>query len=192
MLIYSTHKDSELYDLLKQGDKNAFVEIFERYYNLLIIYADKKLRNRQEAEDVVQEVYVSLWNRHESINIESSLASYLYRAVRYEILDIFSHQKVEDKYLQSLDTYAKNFSEQADYRVREKEIIEIINKQIDLLPTKMKEVFLLSRKENLSHREIAEVLGTTEENVSRHITRALKILRTKLGLFIFLYMLFRF
>lgn len=192
MLIYSTHKDEELYTLLKQGDRNAFVEIFERYYNLLITYADKKLRNRQEAEDVVQEVYISLWNRHESINIETSLPNYLYRAVRYEILDIFSHQKVEDKYLQSLDSYAKNFSEQADYRVREKEIIEIINRQVDLLPAKMKEVFLLSRKENLSHREIAEVLGTTEENVSRHITRALKILRTKLGLFVYIYMLMRF
>ncbi|WP_431293371.1 RNA polymerase sigma factor [Pedobacter sp. P26] len=192
MLIYSTHKDTELYALLKQGDRNAFVEIFERYYNLLIIYADKKLKNRQAAEDVVQEVYVSLWNRHKSINIETPLTHYLYRAVRYEILDIFSHQKVEDKYLQSLDSYAKNFSEQADYRVREKEIIEIINRQVDLLPTKMREVFLLSRKENLSHREIAEVLGTSEENVSRHITRALSILRKKLGLFLYIYMLFRF
>jgi len=192
MLIYSTHKDTELHALLKQGDRRAYVEIFERYYKLLIAYADKKLQNRQEAEDVVQEVYINLWKRHESLNIESSLPSYLYRAVRYEILNIFTHQKVADRYLASLDPYAKEFSEQADYRVREKEIMETINRQVDQLPAKMREVFLLSRRENMSHREIAEVLGTTEENVSRHITRALKVLRTKLGLFLYLYMLFRF
>lgn len=191
MMIYSMHKDEELYALFKQGDKKAFMEIFERYYSLLIIYADKRLKNRPEAEDVVQEVYTSLWNRRDTVQIESSLASYLYRAVRYQILDIFTHKKVEDRYLASLEPYAASFSEQTDYRVREKEIMEIIDRQIELLPTKMREVFLLSRRENLSHREIAEVLGTTEENVARHITRALKVLRTKLGLFLYIYMLFK-
>ncbi|PWS32651.1 RNA polymerase subunit sigma-70 [Pedobacter paludis] len=192
MVIYSTHKDEELYALLKQGDKNAFMEIFERYYNLLIIYADKRLKNRPEAEDVVHEVYTSLWTRRSEVNIQTSLASYLYQSVRYQLLNIFAHQKIEGKYLKSLQDHVANFSDQADYRVREKDIMELINRQVDLLPTKMRDVFLLSRRENLTHREIAEVLGTTEENVARHITRALKILRTKLGLFLYYYMLFRF
>lgn len=192
MLIYGAYKDEELYSLLKKGDKNAFMEIFERYYNLLIIYTEKRIRNRAQAEDVVQEVYFSLWKRRDVIDIDTSLTGYLYRAVRYQLLDIFAKQKIEDKYIQSLQSHASSFSETTDYRVREKDISELINRQIDLLPTKMRKVFLLSRKENLTHREIAEVLGTTEENVSRHITRALRILRTKLGFFLYLYMLYKF
>jgi RNA polymerase sigma-70 factor (family 1) len=185
--IYNAYSDHKLSLLLNQGDRKAFVEIYDRYYSLLYLYAYKKLKEREEAKDAVQDVFIALWNRREEIRFDISLSGYLYRSVRNRALNIFAHKNIESKYLASLDEYLKANHEGTDYLIREKEIAALIEIEINNLPLKMREVFLLSRTENLTYKEIAEKLNISETTVNTQMKRALKALRTKLGIYVYIF-----
>jgi RNA polymerase sigma-70 factor (ECF subfamily) len=183
--MYCTHTDQELVALLNQGDKAAYTEIYNRYFALLYIYALKKLNDRDDAKDAVQHVFIALWNRHQSISFDVSLSAYLYRAVRNFSLTTFAHKQVEDQYLRTAAAKVRIFYEGTDYMIREKDIAELIEKEISRLPLKMREIFLLSRQEGLTYKQIAETLQISEETVNTQMKRALKMLRMRLGLILF-------
>lgn len=185
MNMYCTHTDQELVALLNQGDKAAYTEIYNRYFALLYIYALKKLNDRDDAKDAVQHVFIALWNRHQSISFDVSLSAYLYRAVRNFSLTTFAHKQVEDQYLRTAAAKVRIFYEGTDYMIREKDIAELIEKEISRLPLKMREIFLLSRQEGLTYKQIAETLQISEETVNTQMKRALKMLRMRLGLILF-------
>ncbi len=183
---YSTLSDNELITLLREGNHSAYTEIYNRYYYLMFVFAYKKLRDEDLAKDFVQELFTNLWIKKETILEDGNLASYLYITIRSWMFNYFIHQKVQLKYLDTLKGF--NFNGKAnntDYLIREKQLTDYIEKQIQILPSKMRTIFRLSRNEHLSHKEIAQKLGTSEHNVSKQITNALKILRTKLGIIIF-------
>lgn len=160
--------------------------IYEKYQRLLFLYAYRKLNDQDEAKDVVQEVFISLWNKSHTLNPDLSIAGYLYRAVRNRAFNIFAHKEIEAKYLESLDDFLSNNYESADGLIRERQIEELILKEIKALPPKMREIFELSRKAHLSYKEIALELDLSEYTVATQIKRALKTLRIKLGIYIFL------
>ena len=182
---YRSYSDSELSYLLTQDDEQAFTEIYHRFYGLLFIHASKRLNSDEEAKDVVQQLFESLWLKRAQVKPDGNLSAYLYKAIRHRILDIFSHQEVENKYVDSLQSFIDQEQEFTDYRVREKQMKALIEKEIDSLPPKMREIFLLSRMENKSHKEIAQELGISELTVKTQVKKALKILRSKLGLFVY-------
>lgn len=100
---------------------------------------------------------------------------------------MFAHEKVKTKYVESYNNYlATNPYAPTDSLIREKQFQDAINREIDALPSKMKRVFEMSRKENLTYQEIALKINTTENNVSKHITGAIKILGAKLGVILLL------
>jgi len=182
MAEYKTISDNELIDLLKGSDHSAFNEIYHRYFYLIFTHAYKKLRDEDQAKDIVQDVFATLWFKREVNLPTSNLAGYLYTAVRNKIFDLFAHQQVQSKYIASLNKFLNTqVSTPADYRVREHELQLYINKEIAALPKKMREVFELSKKDNLSNREIANQLNTTESNVSQHVNNGMRILKTKLN-----------
>jgi RNA polymerase sigma-70 factor (family 1) len=189
MSYYQTLSDQELTALLHEGDEKAFTEIYERYHSLLYIYAHKKLSNKQEAQDIIHEVLITLWSRRFDFSMQTSLPSYLFSAVRNKALDLFSHKKVEAKYLASLQNFIADSGIQTDFLIRENDLKTLIEKEIQALPPRMKEVFQLSRKEKLSHKEIANLMDISEQTVSTQIKKALRILRVRLGLIIYLIML---
>ncbi|MDB5116519.1 MAG: polymerase subunit sigma-70 [Mucilaginibacter sp.] len=192
MSLLNELSDTELIGLLKSGDHDAFAEIYERYKYILHNHAYKKLTNREEARDVVQDVFTMLWNKREIINMHSNLSGYLYTALKNSILNLFSHREVKTKYTLSMERFSVVGNTLADYRIREQQLSELIEAEIAALPTKMREVFELSRKSHLTHKEIAERLDICEKTVDRQISNALKILRTKFGLFVFLILLIKF
>ncbi|WP_316749248.1 RNA polymerase sigma-70 factor [Pedobacter gandavensis] len=183
-------EDQELLQLLRRGSQQAYMAVYKKYQRLLFLYAYRKLNNQEEAEDVVQEVFISFWNKCETLSPEVSIAGYLYRAVRNRALNIFAHREIESKYLESLDNFLDQNQESADSLIRERQIAALIAAEIDRLPAKMREVFELSRKGHLSYKEIALELNISEYTVATQIKRALKILRTKLGACIFLNLFF--
>jgi len=185
---YSVYTDQELATLLKEGDRYAYTEIYNRYHSLLYIYGHKKLHHKQEAQDVVQEVLINLWNKRDQL-FDISLKSYLFTAVRNKALDVFSHKKVEGKYLASLQSFIDDSKIGADYLIREKDLSAMIEKEIRALPPKMQEIFQLSRKDKLTHKEIAKLLNLSEHTVATQMKRALKILRLRLGLVVWIAML---
>lgn len=190
MAAYSAYTDQELLALLKQGDDMAFTQIYDRYSGPLYIFAFRKLKNEEEAKDVVQEIFIVLWNKHAELNFHSSLSSYLFKAVHNRALNLFVHQKYHDAYISSFEAYLENYAKDADELLMEKELAGIIDQEIARLPEKMREIFVLSRKEQLSHKEVAERLGISELTVKTQIKRALKVLRLRIGLMVYLAYLF--
>jgi RNA polymerase sigma-70 factor (family 1) len=179
---YHGFTDQELSSLLNQGDEKAYTEVYERYYSLLYVYAYKKLHNRQESEDIVQEVLIALWNKRFVFHLERSLTAYLFTAVRNRALDLFSRKKIESRYVESLQRFVDDSGSSADFLVRENDLRNLIQKEIDALPPRMREVFSLSRSNLLSHREIADVMDISEQTVTTQIKKALRVLRVRLGL----------
>ncbi|MCR8561977.1 RNA polymerase sigma-70 factor [Mucilaginibacter sp. BJC16-A38] len=192
MADYNTLSDSELLQLLKESDHAAYTEIYQRYFHLLFVHAYKKLRDENQAKDIVQDIFASLWFKRESGIQGSNLGGYLYTAVRNRIFDLFAHDQVKSKYLDSLNEYMQTHSAiPTDYLVRENDLKKYIEKEIQALPPNMKLIFELSRKDNLTHKEIAEKLNTSENNVSKQLNNALRVLKTKLGIIIYLFFLIK-
>ncbi len=187
MGIYAGFSEQDLILLMKdKDDEYAFREIYERYSGLMYVFALKKVKNEDEAKDIVQEIFIVLWNKRADLNFHSSFSSYLFRAIRNRALNIFVHQKYHNDYASSFQTYLDQKSPEADIMLREKEMVAIIEREIDALPEKMQEVFRLSRNEHLSHKEIAEKLGISELTVKTQVKKALRILKLKLGLIVYL------
>ncbi|RDC55154.1 RNA polymerase sigma-70 factor [Pedobacter chinensis] len=185
MRSYRPYSDSELAFLLTQDDEQAFTEIYNRFYGLLFIHASKRLNDEEEAKDLLHQLFESLWIKRSQVAPDGNLSAYLYTAVRNRVLDVFAHHKVESRYVESLQNYIDQDHIQTDYLVREKQMSLLIEQEIDALPPKMREVFILSRKENKSHKEIALELGLSELTVKTQVKKALRILKTRLGLVVY-------
>ncbi|MBB5438804.1 RNA polymerase sigma-70 factor (ECF subfamily) [Pedobacter sp. AK017] len=191
MAAYSGYTDQELTALLKSGDRIAFTEIYNRFFSLLYLHAFSRLRDKDDAKDTVQELFTALWVKHESISF-TNLSNYLYTAVRNRVMNVISHKSVESKYLSALPPSVVIENCITDHRLRERQLTAIIEKEVAALPPKMRAAFELSRKTNMSHKEIANELGITEQSVRSHVKNALKILRLRLGLSLFLVLLFTY
>lgn len=187
-VLYRNLSDVELVNLLSSGEREAFAEIYERYKGLLYIHAYKKLWNEDEAADVVHDLFAALWDKRAELEITGHLSGYLYTSVRNRILKLIAKKQNAATYLSSISRFTNEGNCITDHRVRENMLTEIIEKEIAALPPKMRQVFELSRKTGLSHREIAEQLDISEETVKKHIHHALKVLRVKLGIFVYLYL----
>src|SRR5476651_579260 len=105
MLEYKKISDNELLNLLKESDHYAYNEIYHRYFYLTYVHAYKKLRDEEQAKDIVQDVFASLWFKRDFNLPQSNLAGYLFTAIRNKIFDLFAHQKVKSKYMNSLTDY---------------------------------------------------------------------------------------
>ena len=186
---YTTLEDHELFDLVKSEDDAAFKEIYKRYFNVLYVHAYKRLQDKEEAQDVIQEVFTVLWDKREHIFLTGSLLAYLFTAVRNKIFNNLAHKKYESSYIQSLQHFINKGVCQTDYLVRENQLQALIEKEIAALPAKMQEVFSLSRTGHFTHKEIATELNLSEQTVKKQVNNALRILRTKLGMVLFLYFL---
>lgn len=187
MKAYCILSDMELVALLKEGNRTAFAEIYNRYKGILFVHAYKRLSNRDEAEDAVHNLFAALWAGRVNFNLRTTnLSGYLYSAVRNQVLKVISKRQFAEDYLTSVEELENATT---DHRVRENQLKAIIEKEVALLPAKMRKIFELSRNAQFSHKEIALHLDITEKTVKNQINNALKILRVKLGLFVFIYFL---
>lgn len=180
MSVYRKYADHILVNLLKEDNQLAYTEIFERYSKILVNHAYKMLGSRDEANDVVQEVFLSIWNKRYELVLTGSLSSYLYKATKNRILNHIAHEKVVSRYADSISNFIENDYVLADSNLREEELEAIIAKEITLLPEKMREVFLLRKVEELSYDEIALQLNITDKTAKQQVYNSLKILREKL------------
>ena len=185
MSSYTNYTDLELADLLAAGDDNAFSEIYKRYWPILFRHARKMLHDDDEATDVVQEVFTTLWSKASELSLDRSVSAYLYSAVRNKIIDLINREKVKKNYTNSLQEFIDRGEFITDNTILERELSRQIENEIAMLPPKMRQIFELSRKSNLSYRAIAEEVFISEGTVKKQIYNALKILRTKLGSFFF-------
>ena len=171
--------DQELVEFLKKDSEKSFKVIYQRYASKLYYSAYNLLRNKEVCEDLVQELFIDLWVKRNQLEI-LQLKSYLYRSITNKALMVIRSGKVT----LSLETVEMLIDEYAtDDRVIDKEMQANLDKGISSLPEKCREVFILSRKEQLTHKEIATHLNISVKTVENHLTKALKHLRASLGNF---------
>lgn len=180
--------DSQLLTLLKRGDELAYAEIYRKYWGILSRHATRMIPDQEEVSDILQEVFLALWNKRAELNDNISLSGYLYTSVRNKVLNRVDHDKVKARYMASLETFIEMGSYQADAVIREKQLKALIEQELAALPPQMRMVFELSRNADLSYKEIAGQLGISENTVRNHISRAIKILRSKFGVMVIFYL----
>jgi RNA polymerase sigma-70 factor (family 1) len=167
--------DEQLLQQMACGDRSAFTLLYQRYWEDLFITAAKALRGKEEAADVVQEVFLSLWNRRNELNIQGSLSAYLHTSVRYKCIHYIEKNITRRDYLVQLVDVA--IGSNAEINLQLKGMQQTINKAVAKMPAKMKEVYKLSRQQHLSYKEISENLSISVETVKKHIQHALQLIR---------------
>ncbi|WP_183578397.1 RNA polymerase sigma-70 factor [Mucilaginibacter sp. X5P1] len=183
---YNSYSDDELIILLKQGDLNAFTAIHNRYYGVLYSHAYKRLADREEVKDILQELFTCIWNNREVITFNINLQAYLYTAVRNRILNVYKHKKIRSDYVASFESFLVNNEPTPDETLRIKELIALVEAEVQSLPAKMRLIFEMSRNSHLSHNEIAEQLNISPLTVKKQVNNSLKVLRLKLGTHFFM------
>jgi RNA polymerase sigma-70 factor (family 1) len=177
-------KEDQLLTRLKKDDKKAFEEIFRMYFPLLHEYAIFYVCSIQIAEDIVQDVFVKFWYSRKEIRIYSTLKGYLFRNVHNSCIQYLRHYKIEQQHqvLQQAkleEAYAMNrlFFESGLSKLYESDIESLVQKALQELPRKTREIYDLSRSQYLTNKEIAAKINLTEKAVEYHISRALESLR---------------
>lgn len=183
MKTYADFTDAELVVLLKEGDHAAFTEIYNRYSVLMFYKVNQMLRDEEVSKDLIQDLFVGLWDKSGLIQENNNLSGYLYIGARNSVLKFIQRNKLKNDYASSLAAYASEVSMETIHDIDERELKVIVQREIDNLPAKMKVIFEMSRKDNLSHAEIAEQLGLSDQTVKKQVNNALKILRAKLSVY---------
>ena len=175
------------YHILLHGEE-GFKRIFESYYPRLLRFANEYVGDRYEAENILQNVFLTLWEKRTALRVDTNLNAYLLSLVKSQCLDFLKHKKVTNRYLSNQMTvqqqemifnyYAISKFEPEQMDVESLELL--VQKAIGELPEQCRKVFELSRYEGLKYKEIANRLGISVKTVETHISHALKILRVTL------------
>lgn len=180
---YTSYHDECLLLLVAKDDEQAFHVLYTRHWKILLAQALIKLGSPEEAEEVVQTVFINFWRRRHTLQLRFTLATYLASMLKYEILDLLARQKKETVLKQALmsDQPVEDCStlERLDYE----QLREDIERTIAALPEKCRLVFRLSREEGFSGKQIASSLHISPKTVEAHMNRALRLLRASLRQF---------
>ena len=172
---YTDWDDINSEDVL-EGNTAAFEELFKRNYQALCNYCQGIVAEHDKAEDIVQDVFVYLWNNRSCIDIKVSLKHYLYSSVRHGALKVLKRQLMEQRHSPLLVEFIANL-QQTEYT--EEEVIEIekMKKALASLPQQCRNIFLMSCVDEKSYKQIAEELNISVNTVKTHITKAYRIIR---------------
>jgi RNA polymerase sigma-70 factor (family 1) len=192
MTDYTKLSEEELVGYLKQDKLHAFKEIYTRYWKRLYGAAYKRLKNKELCEEIVQELFTTLWMKRQTLHISTGLAAYLYSSVSHYVIDYYRKELVREKYRESFKViHSRDTNNSTEEAVLLKDLTDTIELEISHLPDKCRSVYELSRKEHKSNKEIALFLGISEKTVENHLTKALKRLQIGLnhylGLLMFLW-----
>lgn len=164
---------------LEKGDEKAYMYIVDTYHSDLFDYAKNLSRDHYRADDIVQNVFIGIWEKRTNFKKVFSLKKYLYKSVYNEFIDLYRKDvattNLEKKYIEETDLYLGHVEENELTR-----LIDIVKREIELLPPKCKETFLLSRMEGLSYVEIADYMKVSIKTVETHMSNAFRILREKI------------
>ncbi|OIP84552.1 MAG: hypothetical protein AUK44_02155 [Porphyromonadaceae bacterium CG2_30_38_12] len=170
----------ETVEALRAGSHKTFSALFESYYEALCRYAFAILNDTHNAEDIVQRVFCKLWDQHESLEIRTSLKSYLYRVVHNESLNFAHQHRNREQINYEIAVSQGEYYEQVYEQIAASDLQRSIDMSIKLLPDQCRKVFEMSRIEQKSYSEIAKQLNISVNTVENHISKALRLLRIAL------------
>jgi RNA polymerase sigma-70 factor, ECF subfamily len=176
--------ERDIVDGIVEGDEMAFEGLFKSFFAELTIYAARFVEDRENAEEIVQDIFFNLWNNRLKLNINTSIKAYLYTTVRNTCLNLIKHKKVESKYREYFSRQLHEDELQPEDWMDGNELQEKITATIEKLPPERKKVFVMSRFDNLKYKEIAEKLDISVKTVENQMGKALKFLREELKEFL--------
>jgi RNA polymerase sigma-70 factor (ECF subfamily) len=170
----------QLLNTLRAGDITAFEMIFKTYYQPLCNYAYSFVQDRDEAEEIVQSTFLSVWEKRENLTIHTGVKPYLYAMVRNAALNVIKHEKIKQQHASVALAVAEKSIESVTHTVMASELEDRIYRALNKLPEQCRLVFKLSRFEELKYAEIAEQLNISVKTVENQMGKALKIMREQL------------
>lgn len=174
--------DIQLFNAFRKGDDTAFAALYQRYAPVLVEYAAKRLTSLDEARDLIQDLFVYVWERRNEVEINQSVKAYLFLGLNRRIINHYRKDTYRSRYADQLKTMEEHFFFGPDAYVEAKEMQRIVSDTLDDMPRKVKEIYLLSREEHLSNTQIAERLGISEQTVKNQLSTAVTMLRKRLKL----------
>jgi RNA polymerase sigma-70 factor (ECF subfamily) len=180
---FRAYSDEGLLKLLKQQELGAFEEIYLRYWKKLYSAAYKRVQSRETSEEIVQDIFTSLWLKRHDISVEK-LSAYLFAAVKYKIINYLEKEMSRRIYAEAQGDVL-SVDNSTEETVLLNEFSQALEKEIQKLPPKRQQIFKMSRQENLSIKQVASNLGISEKTAENQLGKALKVLKLNLKHFNF-------
>ena len=171
-----SEKDNQLIKAIRNGDIKVFEDLFRSIYPALCGYSNRILNSAHDAEEIVQEVFYTLWKNRTKLDIKISIKSYLYKSVYNKSLNLIEHKGVVNKYIDSYKQIEKPSYSPED-AMQESEIYIVYKNTLKKLPERCRQIFQMSRDSGLKYHEIAEKLTISVKTVEANMSRALKAFR---------------
>ncbi|HLP74071.1 MAG TPA: RNA polymerase sigma-70 factor [Bacteroidales bacterium] len=172
--------DREIIRRISEGDKGQFESLFRSSYVSLVRYAKVLIKDHDTAEEIVQDLFVKLWQERSKMSIESSLNGYLFRSVHNRCLHFVEHMKVVERYAEEMSKREQSFPENPAEILQYSELQDRVARILEKLPERCGKIFYMNRFEGLKYSEIAEKLSVSVKTVEANMGRALKEFRKEL------------
>jgi len=173
-------EDKELVESLQKGDVEAFDLLYEKYSGKLYAFGLKYLKSTDEAEELVQSVFLKIWEGHKNLKEESSFKSYLFTIAYHSICNLFRKRKYRQQFVNETIAENPNLSFRIEENIDYGSLLEQVEKIIEMLPERQKSIFRKSRNEGKSSKEIAEELNISPGTIDNYISESLKFIRNRL------------
>ncbi len=173
--------EKELLYALKNGDVVAFDKLFAAYGKRLYHFSYGYLKSQEDAEEVVQEVFLRIWRNRKNLNPELSFKSYLFKIAYNYILELFEYVNSKNLYKHQIVEESFIFNDETNERLNYQLLLEKVEKLIEKLPSRQKEILQKRKKEGIPVKEIAEQLGISPKTVENHLTEAIKNIKSSLS-----------
>jgi len=183
--------EMQLIENFVQGDRSSFTLIYKKYWYKLFLIAQRRLNDKAASEELVQEIFVQLWEKRENLQIQS-LENYLVRAMKYSVIDYIRTQIVKNNYIHHYKAFIEQEECPTEHIMAVNDLTSFMEKGLKTLPEKSQEIFRLSRIENWPVNKIAMHLQLSEKGVEYHLTKSLKTLRIYLKDFVTILFLYFF
>lgn len=171
------YHEKEWVKALINGDLDAFEHLFNKYYKKIYHFAKGYLKNEEDAEDLLQEVFAKVWESRKDIKEHLSFNSFIYTITYHAILKFFRSKGREKKYLDQYSNKIEKFVDDTDHKIDYQLVLDQIMHYLEEVPERRRRIFIMSRFEGITNDKIAEELNISRKTVENHIHKVLKFLR---------------
>ena len=177
---YRAYPDTILVDFVRADDHHAYTELYRRHAATLYRRALNMLRDADACNDIIQDLFLTIWAKRADLWVRDSFEGYCYRALKNRVLDYISHEKVVERYANSFAHFATNHWSVDEY-ISGRELSTIIAEEKAKLPPKTRKAYELSREANMSYGEISVIMNSSEKTVKKQVHNALRVIRLKIS-----------
>ncbi|SMC82097.1 RNA polymerase sigma factor [Pedobacter nyackensis] len=176
-----TAEDIELLTKVRNGDQLAFAQIYNQYRSKMYAYASNLCKSPETAEEIVQEVFIRLWQKKEQINTDLNFSAYIKKITLNHVLNHLKKVAREKSLQDEVFQYIEAIRNTTEDNLLQKELLKTYNEAIALLPPQKKIIYHMSRNEEMTHDQIAEQLNISKNTVKNHMVEATKFIRSYVG-----------